>query len=151
MQQFNQRLRVRLRTWIHRQGLRHQHQRMRVEPLPEQRHLHRRHCRLFLHLFGRFYWSALRSQHRWMRIVTLPERRAVPGRHQFVPMRLQRHGVPRRSLPDQRRRLHERPLCSRLWMRRSSQRLSMPMSPGIRGQELRTGRQRMRTDFSAVP
>ena len=87
VQQFNQRLRMRLFSRIHRQGLRHQHQRMRIESLSKQWHLYRRHCRLFLHLFGRFHWTPLRDQHRRMRVITLSQRRTLPGRNQLVRMR----------------------------------------------------------------
>lgn len=50
-----------------RQGLRHQHQRVRVEPVPEQRLVRRRHRRLFLRLFGRFHRGQVRDQHRRVR------------------------------------------------------------------------------------
>ena len=84
-------------------------------------------------------------------VVALPQRWSLSGRNQFVPVRLLRHGIPRRPLRNQRGRLRERSLRPRIPLRRSRQGLPVPMFLGLRRQKLRTGHQRMRTRLAAVP
>lgn len=56
-----------LQAWLRRKVLRDQHQRVRLNTVPEQRIVHRFDCCLWMRLhWNWFHWHQLRNWHRWM-------------------------------------------------------------------------------------